>query len=159
MRGAHGSLRFGSSHSILVGMKFADPAHVHIHFARSSGPGGQNVNKRTYATTYAVNTKVYARLELGPRAPRVMPPALIRQLAKRSVGAIVSHSASLCTYNLHIHSKYRVSGIVHSRRTSRMLWARYVYMYLRSYTRKLCVSHQRDCAGRLRLSSADEWKH
>jgi len=100
VRGAHGSLRFGSSHSILVGMKFADPAHVHIHFARSSGPGGQNVNKRTYATTYAVNTKVYARLELGPRAPRVMPPALVRELAKRSVGA------SFLTVPAYVHTIY-----------------------------------------------------
>lgn len=73
-------------------MKFADPAHVHIHFARSSGPGGQNVNK--------LNTKVYARLELGPRAPRVMPPALVRELAKRSVGA------SFLTVPAYVHTIY-----------------------------------------------------
>ncbi|AYO41966.1 Meiotically up-regulated gene 82 protein [Malassezia restricta CBS 7877] len=72
-------------------MKFADPAHVHIHFARSSGPGGQNVNK--------LNTKVYARLELGPRAPRVMPPALVRELAKRSPMYIQS------THSLQVSSE------------------------------------------------------
>ena len=138
---------------------FIDPAHVLIHFARSSGPGGQNVNKRTCLATYLVNTKVYARFELGPRAPRALPPALVRQLAKRSVRFVVSHSASLCTYNLHTRSKYRVSGIVHSRRTSKMLWARYVYIYLCSCTRKLCVSHQTDCAERRRPSSANVWKY
>ncbi|KAI3617239.1 hypothetical protein CBS9595_003148 [Malassezia furfur] len=46
---------------------------VHISFARSSGPGGQNVNK--------LNTKVHARYDLQNRA---LPQPLVRDLAKRS---------------------------------------------------------------------------
>ncbi|SHO80094.1 Similar to S.cerevisiae protein YOL114C (Putative protein of unknown function with similarity to human ICT1) [Malassezia sympodialis ATCC 42132] len=49
---------------------------VHIVYARSSGPGGQNVNK--------LHTKVHARLDLGPRTPRPLPAGLVKALAKQS---------------------------------------------------------------------------
>ncbi|WFD48789.1 aminoacyl-tRNA hydrolase [Malassezia furfur] len=59
---------------------------VHISFARSSGPGGQNVNK--------LNTKVHARYDLQNRA---LPQPLVRDLAKRSVRwfASMAHAAAL----------------------------------------------------------------
>ncbi|WFC96303.1 aminoacyl-tRNA hydrolase [Malassezia brasiliensis] len=56
---------------------------VHISFARSSGPGGQNVNK--------LNTKAHARYDLQNRA---LPQPLVRALAKRSLHAEILRVAS-----------------------------------------------------------------
>ncbi|WFD28811.1 aminoacyl-tRNA hydrolase [Malassezia nana] len=57
---------------------------VHIGYARSSGPGGQNVNKCTLLILMEVHTKVHARLDLGPRTSRPLPTGLVKALAKQS---------------------------------------------------------------------------
>ncbi|NPA94199.1 MAG: aminoacyl-tRNA hydrolase [Thermodesulfobacteria bacterium] len=59
---------------IKISNKFSIPEHeIHFIFSRSSGPGGQNVNK--------VNTKATLRFDLD--GSRAFPPEIKRKLRRR----------------------------------------------------------------------------
>lgn len=98
---------------------------VHISFARSSGPGGQNVNKRSYPITLTSSQHQGAR---ALRSTKPRAPTAARARPRQALGTLAriygSYSRSISS--LRTHSMLRVSGTARSRTTSKMPSARYV---------------------------------
>ncbi|WFD32766.1 aminoacyl-tRNA hydrolase [Malassezia sp. CBS 17886] len=76
------------------------PGDVALSFARSSGPGGQHVNK--------VNSKALAKLELGPVARVCIPAPLVNALAGKSPLYIASTHSLQAASDRHRSQSHNV---------------------------------------------------